>query len=203
MQQVSPILRRIATVSVIMGVVLYSIVQAVLDVPPVLMPLRAGAIATVVGAFWLYFERIGWRQRAFRLWGWLCDYPDLNGRWVGTVDRQGEGSPHAFVMEIRQTYLRITVNTFSANSRGTSLTAALITDELRDNFRLIETWTCRTKKPGGLDAYEDFTGTSVIDISSSGADRFLDDHYFTRRHPQTQGNLKLTYAGPHRLNRFQ
>lgn len=88
MQPVGPALRRIATVSVVLAVGLYSILQLAFDTPPILMPLRAGVIVGSIGLFWLYFERIGWRQRPFRLGGWLCDYPDLNGRWEGTVERQ-------------------------------------------------------------------------------------------------------------------
>lgn len=106
-------------------------------------------------------------------------------------------------MEIKQTYVRLRATTFSENSRGSSITAALVTDDFRDTFRLIVTWISRTRRLAEQEGYEEFYGTSVIDLSKDGATRYMDDHYFTRRNPQTQGRLRLEWTSAVRLNRYQ
>jgi hypothetical protein len=159
------------------------------------MWLKMGIIAFLVGLFWAFYDHYGWRQRLLRFGGWLCDLPDLNGRWEGTVDRVGENDPHTFVLEVRQTFLRIQLYAYSKNSRGSSITAQFVTDHVRGRFRLISTWTCTTKNRTEPEKMDEFLGTSIYDIVEDGAERYLEDFYFTRRDPQTKGKTRLKFAG--------
>jgi len=197
-----PDIKRMVVVSVFIAGAISVLLHALFPISILGEFSRVGSISSIVAAFWYYFNRWGWKNRYFRMFGWLCDYPDLNGRWEGTVNRLGENDPHLFVMEIYQTFFEIHVSTFTKNSEGSSIVANLMTDKLRSNFKLIMTWKCRTRRLGG-DGKEEFTGTSIIKLSESGGTRYLDDEYYTRRNPQTQGELHLNFIGNECYNRWE
>ncbi|MDQ1240205.1 MAG: hypothetical protein QG577_2391 [Thermodesulfobacteriota bacterium] len=195
MAPIYPDLWKLAAVSVVLCVLLYTVIVVAFGITPELMLLKVGMIITCVGLFWVYFDKWGWKQKWVRLGGWLTDIPNLNGRWVGTVDRMGENDPHEFVVEIRQTYLRTQLHTYSKNSRGSSITAQFITDPLHGRYRLISTWECHTKNRIDQSVIDEFIGTSVYSIIEKENERVLEDYYFTRRHPQTTGITQLKYMG--------
>lgn len=157
---------------------------------------NVGLILTlVVYPSWVFFERIGWRQPLFRLGGYLSAHPDLRGRWEGTLDRFGEEKPHRFVIEIRQTYTSIRVDTYSSRGHSHSLTANLLADSDMQVFQLAYTWVANAGKledeefPPGM-----FYGTTILDLL--GPDRkTLRGHYFTNRMPeQTRGTIDLKHT---------
>lgn len=188
-------LRKMAAVSVVLGVILYTAIALLFKIPAHLMFLKLGLIVALVGGFWLYFDKWGWRQRVFRLGGWLCDIPDLNGRWEGTVDRVGENDPHLFVQEIRQTFSRIQLYAYSKNSRGQSIVSHFVCDHLKGRYSLVSTWQCRTKNRTDPNGTDEFYGTSIYEIAERDDGRYLEDFYFTRREPQTKGKTILKFAG--------
>lgn len=192
---VHPDLRRLTIVSVVLCILFYTAISLNFNIPPEMMLLKCGLMTTCVGLFWVYFDKWGWKERIVRLGGWLTDIPDISGRWEGTVDRLGENAPHPFVIEIRQTFLRVQLHSYSGNSRGKSITTQFVTDPLHARYSLISTWECRTKNRKDPDQLDEFIGTSVYEIIETEGERYLEDYYFTRRNPQTKGRTKLKYAG--------
>lgn len=198
-----PNIPKIVTVSVVLTAALTAVDVGLLGAKTSSLIAHISTISTAVGLFWLYFDKIGWRQKALRLGGWLCDHPDLNGRWVGTVERHGgPGGSHPFVLEIVQSYHSIIVKSYSANSQATSNVVTIVTDSKRSGFGLIYTWTSRTKKLSGEDEREDFVGTSVVRYSDDGVDQHLEDDYFTRRNPPTRGQVKVKRTASVLMHRF-
>lgn len=210
MTTIRPELGKITTVSVVLSAILFVLIQLIFNVPPVLMFLKVGFVVFSVCLFWIFFDKKFWR------WGWLRRIayfnlpPDLNGRWKGTLQRDGESGPHQFVLEIVQTYSHIQIHTFSSNSHSQSLTASFLTDEGRASYQVIFTWLCTTKQwkvARTTPASQDFYGTSIVDISLSkdgpSEQRILRDTYFTRRQPQTRGTTELKWQGQRVYNQFQ
>jgi hypothetical protein len=195
MTPIYPDLRKVTAISVVLCVLLYTGIALLFGISTSRMLLKIGSIIALVGLFWIYFEKYGWRKKLFRLGGWLTDMPDLNGRWEGTVDRLGENDPHVFVLEIRQTYLRTQLHAYTKNSRGSSITTQFVTDHVHGRYSLISTWQCRTKNRSNPNEIDEFLGTSIYEIIQSGEDRYLEDYYFTRRKPQTKGKTRLKFVG--------
>lgn len=186
-------LKKIAGISIILYSVLYWFATAIVNIPTELMLYKTGTVISIVSAFWLYFDRIGWRQNAFCLAGWLCDIPDLNGRWEGKIDRVGESSPHLFVMEIVQTYRTVTINTYTENSRGVSTTTNWIIDSANRKYQLYTSWKCQANIPG-TDEPEHFHGFSFCHLSYINNQKCLESNYFTDRNPRTKGNCKVVFV---------
>jgi len=195
-------IKRIATVTVVLTVAIEIMFVLAMDIDPKFIPYRSGLIITLVGLFWLYFDKIGWRQSFFRVGGWLCNTPNLNGRWEGKVDRASENTPHGFVVEIRQTFSKLKMHTYSANSKGNSIACRFVTDETEEKYILVVAWKCRTRCFDDQDNYEEFYGTSIIEYSVQGKTRKLEDHYFTDRNPQTRGNIDVAWVGNKLHDRF-
>ncbi len=194
MHQVHIDIKKYAGVSVCLSILFYTAMHFCFKIPPKLMPLKLGIIITLVGFYWYFFEMWGWKLKFFRLGRWLSDIPDLNGRWEGTLDRQGEHKPHQLVIEIQQTLTKIQVHSYSKNSRGHSIATQFVTDQVGGKYNLIVTWTCRTKNTTNLDEFEEFHGTSIYDIVNGDDGLYLEDDYFTRRTPQTAGRSRLYFV---------
>lgn len=154
---------------------------------------KTGLIVGVVGGFWTYYDRRGWRQKPFRLLG-LSAAPDLRGRWEGTVRREGRGEEeHPFVLEISQTATRVQVAGFSEHSRSRSIAAQVLYDQSEEHICLIETWEGKTT--GSIKGQKSgkFQGATIFTLSF---DDRLEGEYFTDRMPtQTRGKLRLERTG--------
>src|SRR5438128_1417544 len=118
MNTIKPELKKIATISIVLVLIIYAVTHYIFKTPPEFIIFKIGIIITGIGLFWFYFDIKGWRQSAFRLFGWLCNTPNLNGRYEGIISRHDEDNPHKFVMEIKQTYRDISINTYTQNSLG-------------------------------------------------------------------------------------
>src|SRR5689334_5821176 len=143
MNHIGPEIRKIAVVSAVLFLSLYSAMLLYFgDTWQTLMSSagRSGGLLTVIGVFWAFYNKWGWRFRLLRLGGWLCAVPDLNGRWEGTVCRHKDDRPHRFVLEITQTFSALSYQTFSEHSRGESLVAAVCTDQTGTVFSVISLW---------------------------------------------------------------
>ena len=150
-----------------------------------------GFATFVVGLFWGLFDQFFWKKEIFRTLG-ISELPDLNGIWVGEVDRLGENNPHRFELRVFQTYSRISIQTNSGNSKGNSVCAIFLTDETRKNFDIMNYWSSRTKSldPNSVHQ-EEFKGLSLIDIRMHDGELVLEDYYFTDRNPPTKGKVIL------------
>lgn len=150
-----------------------------------------GFATSVIGLFWVLFDRILWRWKILKFLG-ISDLPDLNGLWVGNVDRLGEGNPHRFEMLIFQTYSKLSIQTNSSNSKANSVFSGFLVDETGRNFDIVNYWICRTKSlDPSLVHDESFTGLSRIDIRLREGKILLEDYYFTDRNPSTRGKTVL------------
>jgi hypothetical protein len=72
----------------------------------------------IIPALYLLYVKMLWRLPLGRLGGMLCDMPDLNGRWEGTIDRKDSRGPHPHVIEIRQTLTSLHVRNFGDGSES-------------------------------------------------------------------------------------
>jgi hypothetical protein len=175
-----------------------------LNISPTDVMLRAAIIAIVPYALWLLFEHFAWRWPLVRFFGLIVSLPDLNGRWEGVVDRDGEEQPHPFVMEVTQTFSAIRTKTFSAHSRGESLVAKLVKSSEDGDFKLLVIWQTVTSQNDNPSRRETFVGCSTFEIGNSAkkAD-ILSDRYFTDRTVQTRGHVDLKLVSRTRRNTFK
>jgi hypothetical protein len=164
---------------------------------------KTGVLLTLIGSYWTFFNKIGWKNRFFSLWGWLSSAPDLNGRWEGTICRNRNDEPHPFVIEISQTYSSLTYRTFSLHSRGESIVAQLFVNEEGTVFSLAATWRTTTRRVDDPSAEDSFEGASIWHLSLDSYTKIIEDHYYTRREPQTKGVVTVRWISADRLNRFQ
>jgi hypothetical protein len=203
---VRPDTKAIATISGLAFLVLFSLWLLFAGVDRIVMAKAAtkgGAILTVIGAFWAFYTKIGWRVTWLRLGGWLSNVPDLRGRWEGIVCRHKDDIPHPFVIEISQTYGSLTYRTFSTHSKGESITSAIFADETGQVFKVISTWRVTTRKINDRTEEDTFYGTSIWNISLDGERKLIEDDYFTGREPPTKGTLKMDWKAHKLSNKFR
>lgn len=161
---------------------------------------KVGIFTTCIGVFWSVTDRYLWRIGLLRRF-LFNNIPDLNGRWEGTVDRDGEERPHAFVTEIRQTLTRITMHSHSSSGGSRNVITRLGVDGSGEKFGLICTWVCETATPLDGERSGLFLGTSVLDCLPDGR---LVGRYFTDRRPmQTRGATTVTFASRQLRDAFQ
>ena len=188
-----PNLRAFVTVLVIVSIGIVALIEKV--------PLSAeyesyrslivpSTIVSIVWVLWIIFDRFLWKWRVSRLFG-LSNQPDLNGVWVGDIDRLGEENPHQFKMEIYQTFSKISIATRTEHSSGHSIRAYFLSDQHNKRFELVNLWSCRTKKRQKTEAFEEFKGLSQIAILDDNGSVILEDYYFTDRIPPTAGKSRL------------
>ena len=147
---------------------------------------------------WLYFEKIGWRNRCWKWIGRFLNFPpDLRGRWEGTLDRANENNPHKFVIEIKQTMTKIQVNTYSNYGSSSSIIDSICTDKMEDDFILCYLWEGETK-PLSTQVGESgiFRGYTILTFIGTNDDKRLKGDYFTNRKPlQTMGVIDVSWIG--------
>lgn len=169
--------------------------------------LKTGVISFVIGIFWWWYNKHGWHINLRGAEKWLYEGPNLNGRWEGSVHRLKDDEPHKFVVEISQSSLSIAYQTFSLNSKGSSLSAALVVPtEEGSNFELYSIWQTDTLKIGDPSIKDHFRGASIWTIGGiEGRDKMtmtISDNYFTDREPPTKGRLELKWMSSKRKNSF-
>ncbi len=186
---------KISVVTVVLTTLIASIVLRLNIVDASHLPLKVGAISSVVGAFWILYDKYLWKIGFFRLFGWLCSTPNLNGRWEGIIDRAGEDNPHAFVVEIKQTYSKLKYYVYTKNGKGESVSTKFIKDEVEGKYKLVSAWKSKTRNMENKHEYDEFHGLSIMDYSEFEGGKYLEDIYFTNRAPRTSGETKVKYIG--------
>lgn len=195
-------INKIAVVTVVLSVLLAVITITIFDVNPYLLPLKVGLMTTVIGLIWFVYDKYLWKIPFFRVMDWLCSTPNLNGRWEGTVDRDGENSPHPFVMEISQTMTKLKFYTYTRRSKGESIAVRIVKDELGEKYKLVAYWRTRAANREDGSRFDEFNGVSVMDISLGDNERRISDFYFTDRTPHTRGKTELKWVGNNKIGRF-
>ncbi|OBP16826.1 hypothetical protein A5320_05500 [Rheinheimera sp. SA_1] len=196
-------INKIAVVTVILSILLSVITITIFEVSPQLLPLKAGVMMSAIGLLWFVYDKYLWKIPIFRVMGWLCSTPNLNGRWEGTVDRDGENTPHPFVMEISQTMTKLKFYTYTKRSKGESIAVKIVKDELDQKYKLIAYWRTRAANREDDSKYDEFNGVSVIDISFDDNGILMSDFYFTDRNPHTRGKTDLKWVGVKTIGRFK
>lgn len=163
---------------------------------------KSGVILTIIGVFWGFYIKLGWRLKPLRLWGLLPNVPDLRGRWEGTVCSNNKNKPRPFVIEISQTFNSISYRTFSRNSKGESVTAAIFVDENSQAFTVYSTWRETALTFGDPSSQYTFLGSSTWFLSITENTKSIQDDYFTDREPQTKGRLYLEWTTRELQNKF-
>lgn len=174
--------------------VIFSVGVLLFDPTPMGLLFKIGVFGAVITVFWFLYEKMLWKLPFFRLMGWLCSTPDLNGRWEGTVGRHGENSPHRFVLEVIQTMTKLQCYTYSENSSGESLIVKIAKDGVDNKYKLISYWSCKTKSKKTIGEFDKFNGLSVMEINISDSQKSIKDYYFTDRYPPTRGDVELTWV---------
>ena len=197
-------LKNIAIVTVVLSVILSIFLMLVLDVSPKYLYLKVGLVTTCLTIFWYVYDKYLWKIGAFRLNGWLCSTPDVSGRWEGCLDRDGEGCPHKFVVEIYQTMTTIKLYTYSSRSKGESISVKFTKDQLGGKYKLITYWRTNAGALSENQPHKNqFHGLSEFDIILNKGSKQLDGIYFTNRNPATKGSTNLTWKGSDPIGKFE
>lgn len=131
--------------------------------------------------------------------------PDLDGRWVGTLTRDGQG--HDFVLEIDHTPSDIICKAFSHHSTSISEIGNLAFDEEANAWKLHFTWKCTSTNLSVGNA--NFKGTTEVhifpEVTDEGVrvDRMEGSYYSDRKPKSTRGMLQLRYGGSQKYNTFR
>lgn len=138
-------------------------------------------------------NRYFWKHRLF---SWLVNIPNLQGRYEGALHfihpENGEKSSLKCTMTIHQTASKIVVNTFfitedgDKSSRSTSKVANIVKNE-DETFLLIFTYENK-----GSDIFPPHYGTNVLQFIEN--DKVLNGTYYTNRIPQTKGHIGVQYV---------
>ena len=182
--------RRLLTVTVILAILIYVIIllisQSITD-----SLLKFGVVIAIVTSFWVYFEKIGWHQKLFRIGGWLSNIPDIRGRWEGKLIRRGEEVVRNFILEVTQSASKLKVSTYSEHSHSHSINAHVLFDQTEDHVVLIYTWLCNTSNAIHGTEPGEFYGTTILRLNIDNQKK-LAGEYFTNRKPnQTSGKLNF------------
>ncbi|GAB3787330.1 Cap15 family cyclic dinucleotide receptor domain-containing protein [Nocardioides ungokensis] len=194
-------LRKVATVSALLTLVVFAailLLQGTESSVVLKLVAKSGVAFTVAGVFWEVYNRWAWRVAPFKYLKWLSPYPDLNGRWIGTVIRKEAGdAERPFVIEITQTFTSIAFSTFSTHSRGGSTGAWLMSNEDATTWGVAAVWHATTRRRDEPDQEEVFPGTSVwrlefVDEPGLFQDKLkIVDDYYTARSPATSGRIEV------------
>jgi len=201
-------LKKVAIISAIMYSLLFILFALLLsDINPQSLfqaVWKSISAVTIVGAFWIFFEKKGWRIKLFRYGGWLSDVPILHGRWEGTVCRDEKDSPHPFVLEISQTFSTIKFNTYGKNARGESLSVTISPkDNELNNWIAYCVWRTTTTAIVNKTKEETFLGAShwSICLRRDDSKLIIDDMYFTSR--KTKGKITVEKVSNNLKGRFE
>lgn len=197
-------LKSIAIVTVVLSVIISMFFMLVLDVTPEYLYLKAGLLTTCLTIFWYAYDKYLWKVSYFRFKGWLCSTPDISGRWEGYLDRDGEGRPHKFVVEVYQTMTTIKLYTYSSRSKGDSISVKFTKDQLGGKYKLIAYWRTFAGALSESEPYKNqFHGLSEFDVILNKDGKHLEGIYFTNRTPATKGTTKLTWKGSELMSKFE
>ena len=163
-----------------------------------------GIISVAFGLSLTLVEKVLWKTKIMKFPLWE-DYwtPVLEGRWKGTLTRDGE--PHDFVIEIRQSFTAVSCVTYSTHSSSSAYAAEILYDEQLKSYKLIYYWQAKTTAvQANTGDTNIFNGFTVLDIIvESGSVTKLKGAYFTDRQPQqTKGTLNLTFEQKPLKNSF-
>ena len=137
---------------------------------------------TVTGFLFAAFYKFGWRLGSLAKW---MGRPDLSGVWLGLLSSSyfRNGHPIPIVFVIHQTYLDISICSYTEGQRGQSTFEALIQNDRHQITVLAYIYELEKRYPG---AQERVKGTGEVELR--GTDR-LQGFYWTNS--PTHGSISL------------
>ncbi len=207
--------RKVAIGNLFLSVVLLETVEKLFSIHHYPIVFKAAILIVLVALLWNISDKYLWNKSLFRIGGIFPATPDLSGRWVGTIDPDGEDDPQKFVVEITQTMSEMRLYAYSKKYRGWKITSKFIKDDNFETYKLITYWTC-------MDMIEreprnSFKVSSVFDIIGKGEEQILRSSYFidktdcetmeqfdfTTKSLPSNGVIQLKRESAQRLGRFE
>ncbi|MBK9726504.1 MAG: hypothetical protein IPO86_00135 [Saprospiraceae bacterium] len=155
---------------------------------------------------WFILEKKGWHWKYIQKYRTIVNIPpDFRGRWIGTLDRDGEEDPHTFVIEITQSMSKAQVYTYSRNGKSQSYLVEISSDLAEQKFWICYLWQGdggkieKRKIPAAT-----FYGFTILELFEKESPKRLEGYYFTNREPkQTKGVIKVLQDSEELKNKFE
>lgn len=167
-----------------------------------------GYAMTLTGILWFAWDR--WLWKAVPRFIKQYKIENINGRWAGTYQRQsndGDGKEHKYILEIEQTYSKISCTTYQDN-KTSSVGAVCELCVFGDgrSLALVFYWEGKTttfEQNKNFKVNSNYSGTTTLNISpSTGKSKAkLSGPYFTNRN--TVGYVNVVFQGKNLKNRFE
>jgi hypothetical protein len=143
------------------------------------------------------FNSCLWHWPIFR-WLRIVDFPDLRGRWRGTITSSWKAGQSPAALEIVQTASFIRVALYALESHSESRTADF---EIRGDGRPVLNYIYENiPKSAAANTMERHEGTAALTYFSDK--RLLEGGYYTGRGRQSQGEMTFYFEGRKLLGRF-
>jgi hypothetical protein len=138
---------------------------------------------------WMIFIAWAWKWKIF--YPWLVPFPNLSGKWEGTVKsnwKEKELEPIPIEVSITQNFFNIQVRIKTNESRSYSIGASFDIDNERGFQQLFYTYL-NTSKAGVRERSEIHYGSTILNFDGFNVTK-MDGEYWTDR--ETTGEITLT-----------
>lgn len=154
---------------------------------------NVGKTVAIVVAFSIAFNKWLWKWKYFH--SWLVPFPNLNGKWKGTIHYYWDGAYHNKETEVRivQSFLHIQVQIKTDESWSNSICSSFDIDEDKGIRQLIYSYL-NVPKASVRERSQIHYGTASLYISDDFQQ--MEGNYWTDR--KSQGELTFT-----KDNKFQ
>ena len=137
---------------------------------------------------WLLFIKWMWKWKIFH--PWLVPFPNLSGKWSGTIKSNWEGGnpePIPTRVTITQNFFNIQVRINTEESRSYSIGASFDIDKDRGFQQLFYSYL-NTPKSGVRDRSQIHYGSTLLNFEGSNVNK-MEGEYWTSR--ETTGEITL------------
>lgn len=137
---------------------------------------------------WLLFIKWMWKLKIFH--HWLVPFPNLSGKWSGTIKSNWEGGnsePIPISVTITQTFFNIQVRINTEESRSYSIGASFDIDKDRGFQQLFYSYL-NTPNSGIRDRSQIHYGSTLLNFEGSNVNK-MEGEYWTSR--ETTGEIEL------------
>ena len=143
------------------------------------------------------FDAYIWRWPLFR-WLQIVDFPDLRGRWTGTITSSWQPNRLPAAIEIVQTASSISVALYGSNSHSESCVADF---EVRGDGRPVLHYVFENiPNSSAVTTMERHEGTAMLTYFEDK--KLLEGGYYTGRGRQSQGEMTFYFKGKKLSGRF-
>jgi hypothetical protein len=155
------------------------------------------SVIGVLVFFYAMFDSYLWHWPVFR-WFRIVDFPDLRGRWSGSITSSWESGPLPCVLEIVQTASAIRIALYTMNSHSESRTADF---EIRGDGRPVLHYAYENIPiPTSTGTMERHEGSTTLTYFRDK--QLLEGGYYMGRGRQTQGEMTFRFETKNLSGRF-